>query len=411
MSRAARLGAFIVFTTAILVAGIFIIGGKQYLFSSTYQLKAQFDNVVGLDPGADVRVGGVHSGTVRNIILPHRPGEKVTVVMDMGKSTHEIIKRDSIASIETEGLLGNQYLAISFGTEGKADVRDGDLITSQPPLEMSDLFKKTNVILDSSQQAIQNATRATASLQSISAKIDAGQGTAGALVNDKELYANLSQTSSAMRETMVHAQAGVTDFQENMEALKHNFFVRGYFKNRGYEDSAELAKDEIERLPQGTPAKEFSYSAKQLFDKQDSAKLKNQKSLNASGEYLASNKFGIAVIVASTGMEGDTQKNVVLTEAWAMVVREYLVENFGFDDSQLKTLGMGKQAVAADATVSGTDSGTNARRKPDSGWGTVQILIYPAGTEIPPNKQTQASVSPKTIADQPARTSDASVPK
>ena len=63
-----------------------------------------------------------------------------------------------------------------------------------------------------------------------------------------------------------------------------------------------------------------------------------------------------------------------------MVVREYLVENFGFDDSQLKTLGMGKQ----------TD--TNS----DGGWGTVQILIYPAGTEIPPDKQPHASALSKT---------------
>src|ERR1700727_3466506 len=104
MSRAARLGAFIIVTLTILGAGIFIIGGKQYLFSSTYQLKAQFDNVAGLDAGADVRVGGVHSGTVRDIVLPHKPGEKVMVESDLGKSTHEIIKRDSVASIETEGL-------------------------------------------------------------------------------------------------------------------------------------------------------------------------------------------------------------------------------------------------------------------------------------------------------------------
>ena len=142
MSRAARLGAFIVATLAILVAGIFIIGGKQYLFSSTYQLKAQFDNVEGLDAGGDVRVGGVHSGTVRSIVLPHKPGEKVTVIMDLGKSTHEIIKQDSVATIETEGLLGNQYLAISFGSGGSADVRDGDTIASQPPLEMSDLLQR-----------------------------------------------------------------------------------------------------------------------------------------------------------------------------------------------------------------------------------------------------------------------------
>jgi phospholipid/cholesterol/gamma-HCH transport system substrate-binding protein len=384
MSRAARLGAFIVLTMAILIAGIFIIGGKQYLFSSTYQLKAQFDNVVGLDPGADVRVGGVHSGTVRSIVLPHKPGEKVTVIMDLGRSTHEIIKQDSVASIETEGLLGNQFLAISFGSAGKGDVRDGDIIASQPPLEMAELLQKANGILASSQQAIQNATGATANLQSISAKIDGGQGTVGALVNDKQLYSNLEQTTTTMNNTMLQAQAGVTDFQENMEALKHNFFVRGYFKNRGYEDSAELAKDEIEHLPQGTPVKEFTYSAKQLFDKQDSAKLKNQKSLNAGGEFLANNQFGFAVIVASAGMEGDTQKDLVLTEARAMVVREYLVENFGFDDSQLKTLGMGKQTDA----------------KPDGAWGTVEIFIYPAGTEIPPNKQNQASASSKPASDQ-----------
>jgi phospholipid/cholesterol/gamma-HCH transport system substrate-binding protein len=395
MSRAARLGAFIVLTMAILIAGIFIIGSKQYLFSSTYKLKAQFDNVEGLDAGADVRVGGVHSGTVSSIVLPHKPGERVTVVMDLGKSTHEIIKQDSVATIETEGLLGNQYLAISFGSAGKLDVRDGDTIASQPPLEMSDLLQKASGILDSSQQAIQNATGATANLDSISAKINKGQGTVGALVNDKQLYTNLEQTTNAMQKTMVQAQAGVTDFQENMEALKHNFFLRGYFKNRGYEDSAELTQNEIERLPQGTPTKEFTYSAKQLFDKQDSAKLKNQKSLNASGEFLANNQFGFAVIVASAGMEGDTQKDLVLTEARAMVVREYLVENFGFDDSQVKTLGMGKQ----------TDT------KPDADWGKIQILIYPTGTEIPPDKQTQSGALSKTTSGQPDQASATATPK
>ncbi len=392
MSRAARLGAFIVATLAILVAGIFVIGGKQYLFSSTYQLKTQFDNVVGLDAGGDVRVGGVHVGTVHDILLPHKPGDKVTIVMDLSKSTHQIIKQDSVASIETEGLLGNQYLAISFGSPGVAGVWDGDTIASQPPLEMSDLLNKMSGILDSSQQAIQNATQATANLNSISAKINAGDGTAGALVNDKQLYENLEQTSSAMRDTMVHAQAGVTNFEENMEAMKHNFFLRGYFKSRGYEDSAELARNEIEQLPLGAATKEFTYSSKQLFDKQDSAKLKNQKSLNAGGEFLRDNQFGFAVVVASSGMAGDTQKDLVLTEARAMVVREYLVEHFGFDDSELKTLGAGKQ----------TESGS------DADWGTVRILIYPAGTEIPPNKQTHAPVSSEAASGPRAQTADAS---
>ena len=382
MSRAARLGAFIVVTLAILVAGVFVIGSKQYLFSSTYQLKARFENVAGLDAGADIRVGGVHSGTVRNILLPHQPGERVTVVMDLSKSTHEIIKQDSVATIETEGLLGNQYIAISFGSAGKAEVRSGDTIASLPPLEMADMLNKASGILDSSQQAILNVTRATANLDSISSKIDRGQGTVGALVNDKELYSNLDQATTSMRTTMVEAQAGVTDFQENMEALKHNFLLRGYFKSRGYEDSSELAKNEVERMPQGTPVKEFTYSSKQLFDKQDSAKLKNQNSLRDGGEFLANKQFGVAVVVVSAGTAGDAQKDLALTEARAMVVREYLVDSFSFDDGQLKTLGVGKET--------GTSSEGN--------WGTVRIIIYPPGTPIPRNKVAPPAVSTPAAA-------------
>jgi hypothetical protein len=97
------------------------------------------------------------------------------------------------------------------------------------------------------------------------------------------------------------------------------------------------------------------------------------------------------VVVVSTGMQGDTQKDLVLTQARAMVVREYLVEKFGFDDSQLRTLGMGKQAE------------TNS----DVGWGKVQILIYPSGTEIPPIKQAQSKISSETDSTQPVQASAA----
>jgi phospholipid/cholesterol/gamma-HCH transport system substrate-binding protein len=395
MSRVARLGAFIVATLAVLAAGVFIIGSKEYLFSSTYHLKAQFENVAGLADGADVQVGGVHSGTVTGIVLPKKPGEKVTVIMELARSTHAIIKQDSVASIETEGMLGNQYMAISFGSAGQAEVEDGETIQSLPPLELGALLAKTNAILDSSQQAIQNTTLATAHLNSVSAKIDSGQGTVGALVNDKQLYNNLEQTTTTLHDTMLQAQTGVTDFQENMEALKHNFFLSGYFKKRGYEDSSELAANKISGLPQATPEKTFTFSAKQIFAGRDSAEMKNQKTLKAAGDFLAQTQFGIAVVVVSTGMDGDTQKDLVLTEARAMVIREYLVENFGFDDSQLKTLGMGKQ------------SGANL----DADWGSIEILIYPAGTEIPADKPSAAASPSTPDAERPVQITAAATQK
>jgi hypothetical protein len=176
---------------------------------------------------------------------------------------------------------------------------------------------------------------------------------------------------------MVQAQTGVTDFRENMEALKHNFLLSGYFKKRGYEDSAEVGANEIVGLPQATPTKSFTFTARQLFGARDSAKLRDQKSLNAGGEFLAQNQFGFAVVTVSTGTEGDTQKDMELTEARAMVVRDYLVDNFGFDDSQLKTLGLGKQAASDH----------------DADWGSIQILVYPLGTEIPRDKPASTGTS------------------
>jgi len=381
MSRLARLGAFIIVTLAVLAAGVFVIGGKEYLFGSTYKLKAQFDNAAGLAEGADVQVGGVHSGTVTSILLPNNPGGKVTVIVELARSTHEIIKQDSVASILTEGLLGNQYLSISFGTAGQAEVKNGDTIASDPPLQMADLLQKMKGIMDSSQQAIDNTTLATAHINSITAKIDSGKGTIGALVNDKQLYNNVEQSTTSLNATLVQARAGVTDFQENMEALKHNFFLSGYFKKRGYEDSADLSANKIGGLPQGTPVKTFTYAGKQMFDGRDSAKMKDQKVLKAAGDFLAQTPFGVAVVVVSTGMDGDTQKDLVLTEARAMVIREYLVENFGFDDSQLKTMGMGKQTSAS----------------PESDWGSIQILIFPAGTVIPVDAKPPAA-TPNGVA-------------
>src|SRR5271165_1444782 len=367
MSRVARLGAFIIATLAILAAGIFIIGSKKYLFTPTYRLKAQFATVVGLDPGAEVRVGGVHSGSVRGIELPNKPDGRITVLMELQRSTHDIVKQDSVAAIETEGLLGNEYVSISFGSAQAPNVKDNDTIVSEPPLVIADLMKKADGILDTSQEALNNVTVVAANLSSISGKINQGQGTIGALVNDKKVYTQLDQTTAGLRDTVNHAQVGVVAFQENMEAMKQNFLLRGFFKNRGYETASELGKNEIPQLPQIAPLRTFTFDSRQLFDKVDTAKPKNQKTLRAAGQFLADTEFGVAVVAVSTGMTGDAQKDLVLTEARAMVVRDYLVNNFSFDDTQLKTLGLGR----------------GQSLNPDFGWGTVEIIVYPADTEAP----------------------------
>jgi phospholipid/cholesterol/gamma-HCH transport system substrate-binding protein len=349
MSRAFRVGAFILATLLIFASGVFLIGNKQYLFSSTYRLNAQFPNVAGLADGAEVRVGGLRKGTVKRIVLPSRSDGKVSVVMDLHKSTRDVVKKDSVASIAAEGLVGDKYVEISFGTNGAEKVKDGDTIVSRPPLEMAEVVKKANEVLESAKGAVDNLDATAGNFKSISSKIDQGRGSVGALVNDKAMYQ--------------HVNEGAAAFQENMEALKHNFLVRGFFKKRGYEDSTDLTRHEIAQLPPGPPSKSFAYDATKVFDKPDSAKLKNQKLLTEAGKFLEQGNFGLTVVAAYTGMKGDSEKNKVLTEARAMVVRDYLVENFKLNDTRIKTIGVGKTSESDD-------------------HGKIEIIVYPAGTNL-----------------------------
>lgn len=344
MSSNVRLGAFVFIALLMFGVMVFLLGDKELMFNRTFKISAPFDNVAGLDEGAPVRAGGVRIGTVKRILLPHQPGDKITVELQLDEATRDVIKKDSIASIETEGLLGQKYLAVSFGSLEAERVGNGDAIESQPPVDYNDVAKKASQTLDSakaaidsSQIAIGNVNDASADLKSITGKIDSGQGTMGALLNDRSMYRDLSATVDQARE-------GATSFQENMEALKHNFLLRGFFKKRGYYDSSELTKNAVSRMPSGSPTKTFNFNGKDLFDKPDTAKLHREKALNQVGAFLESNPAGVVVVTAETGAAGTKDDNMKLSQARAMVVRQYLVKKFRVDDSRIKTLGKGEDA-------------------------------------------------------------------
>src|SRR5438309_11611866 len=97
MSRTFRLGVFIVATLLIFAAAVFWIGEKQYLFHSTYRLQAEFENVAGLNGGAEVRVGGSREGTVRQVQVPMRRDEEVRVLVDGDTPTRSGIANEFVA--------------------------------------------------------------------------------------------------------------------------------------------------------------------------------------------------------------------------------------------------------------------------------------------------------------------------
>jgi outer membrane protein OmpA-like peptidoglycan-associated protein len=144
-----------------------------------------------------------------------------------------------------------------------------------------------------------------------------------------------------------------------MEALQHNFFLRGFFKNRGYSDEKDVAAHQIPKLPAEAPSKTFALDGEQMFAAKDNAKLKNEGKLSEAGKYLAANPFSLAVIADSTPVLGDSKKNHALSEARAYVVRDYLIGKFKMDDTKVKTIGLGEDKDSS-----------------DGGKGQVRILVY-----------------------------------
>jgi phospholipid/cholesterol/gamma-HCH transport system substrate-binding protein len=344
------LGLFILTAVAVVCVGVFWIGRQQMDFRSTYKVRSEFKTVAGLNEGADVRVGGIHKGNVRSIRLPESPDGLISVMMDLSKDTQAIVKKDSVASIQSEGLLGDKYVEVSFGSTEADRLKSGDTIHGAPPFDVSDLFQKANKILDTSQMALEGIRGVTDNLNSITAKVDSGQGTVGKLINDKTLYEQ--------------AASGVTSLNEDATALKHNFLLKGFFKDRGYANPEEIKKNEIAQLPTQTVSKQFDFDTKNLFDKADSAKLKNHKLLDPAGQFLQDHPFEMAVVVAATGMKGDSDQQRFLTQARSFAVRKYLVDHYKVNDVHIKVIGLGKTENA-------------------SADGSLQLMVYGEGQAAP----------------------------
>jgi outer membrane protein OmpA-like peptidoglycan-associated protein len=276
----------------------------------------------------------MHKGAVRQILLPTAPDGKVGVRLDLETETQAVIKKDSVVMIKSDGLLGDKFVEISFGSADAGDVHDGDTLSSMEPSDLSALVEKADKVLETANGAMENIRGATDHIEGIATKINQGKGTIGSLVNDKSVFNE--------------AKAGVAALREDAEALKSNFFLRGFFKDRGYKDSSDLTTHEITQPPKGTPRKTFRYASTQIFDKADTAKLKNEKNLRDAGQFLEAGGFGQVVIAASTGAKGDSDESLQLARARAYVIRKHLVDNFKVDDRQIKTIGLGKSANGSD---------------------------------------------------------------
>ncbi|MFN8285714.1 MAG: MlaD family protein [Chitinophagales bacterium] len=218
-----RLGVFVTVGFTLFVLGIFFIGQKQRLFSSTIHLRFRCNDVNGLQVGNNVRFSGINVGTVSEIEIISDTTVQVDLLVD--KSVKKFIKKNSSASVGSEGLMGDKVVNLSAGSASSGSVEDKDLLVYSGGNSMEEIMAQVKVVAT-------NTAVITGDLSAITSNIRAGKGSVGKLFMDTVFAENLDQT-------IVNIKQGAGGFKDNMEAAKNSFLFKGYFKKKEREKEKE----------------------------------------------------------------------------------------------------------------------------------------------------------------------------
>lgn len=134
-----QLGIFIISGLLVLVIGLYLIGKKQNAFGARFVLKAQFETVSGLKRGNNVRYAGIEIGTVKDIYVVN--DSLVEVVMVVQEEMQKSIKQNAIASVGSDGLMGNKVVNIIAGRGNAPIVQNGGMLSTQPGVTIDEMLQ------------------------------------------------------------------------------------------------------------------------------------------------------------------------------------------------------------------------------------------------------------------------------
>lgn len=184
LSRNVKVGIMFLTGLFLLVGALYFIGDRQNLFGDTIELKAEFEEVNGLMKGNNVRYAGINIGTVTSVNIVN--DSMVMVEMVVESSAMEYIKTNALASIGSDGLMGNKLVNIS-SSKGEAPlIKEGDVIKSVTPLDTDEIMRTLSRTNDDMSVIAQN-------LKSITQKIE-DENMVWNLLSDSALALNIKNT-------------------------------------------------------------------------------------------------------------------------------------------------------------------------------------------------------------------------
>jgi phospholipid/cholesterol/gamma-HCH transport system substrate-binding protein len=199
-SREVKVGLVILGALVVLALGVFLIGDKNNLFSRKNEYFILFGSVSGLKPGSPVQLNGVDVGTVQKVILPQNPRlEQIEVWIDVDRKYAERIRGGpqlpasgglnppSVARIKTLGLLGDKFIELTSGAPEYPLIPSGGQIPAAQPTNV-------DALLASGEDVMSNVVEISASLSTILARMERGEGLLGELTTDSESGRQLKES-------------------------------------------------------------------------------------------------------------------------------------------------------------------------------------------------------------------------
>ncbi len=254
--RGVLVGAFVLGGLLLFGGGLFLIGDRRLFFEPQFELHSTFSKVPGLQAGTTVRLAGLDAGEVLEIELPRRPSDRFRVRMRVREDLRVLVRTDSTAAIQTDGIVGNAFIQLSVGTDEAPSVEPGATVTGIDPIEFADLiqegrdtfrtvaseivdlkedvsdavvvltdtFETANGVLTDVGRDVGTLTTTTTSVmkgvegtvataQGLVDDVRGGQGTIGQLLTDRTLYDRMTGTGQ-------EAQLAVRNLRETTDRVR-----------------------------------------------------------------------------------------------------------------------------------------------------------------------------------------------
>jgi phospholipid/cholesterol/gamma-HCH transport system substrate-binding protein len=228
-----RLGIFVALAVIAAVLILETVGGVER-FRRGFIVNALFKNIQELKIGDRVKMAGVEIGRVQSLAITN---DQVRVTMKVHAARRKEVKTDSTASVKFTGLMGQNYVAIDFGTPGAPPASEDAYLNSDEQPDMSVIMQK----IDNVATGVENLTKSftgekidnllgpftdfmkankdpltasIANMQSISSQISQGKGTMGKLIYDDSLYYSALASVTNLQDTASEIKLALTDVRQ-----------------------------------------------------------------------------------------------------------------------------------------------------------------------------------------------------